>query len=438
MTTTLFCCGDIHLGRRPGRLPATLADHGLDSKQLSPAAAWRRLVERALERRPAALVLAGDVVDSEVARYEAFGHLREGVERLAEAGVRVIAVAGNHDVEALPRLAEMIPGFHLLGRGGEWEVLGLETPGGGVEVELLGWSFPDRAGDPAPLASLRAGPLPASRLRLGLLHTELDGQQARYAPVAQGELAAAPVHAWLLGHLHVPTIDPVSRRPIGYLGSLVGLDPTEAGARGAWELRADPARGVVDMARLPLAPLRWERLQLDAGGLNDPSEELFPALQRAVAERHAALLPELAETLAVGCRVRLTGRTAHGPALRRAAAEIEGRQPVFPHTGAGGTVRYFLDRLPVDVAPARDLERLAEGHDPVALIARELIALERGDTDPALLDAARGEIRRAWSPSFDPSLDLPADPGDEEVLRQLRRAASEALDELLAQRENGS
>jgi hypothetical protein len=434
MTSTLFCCGDIHLGRRPSRLPQALGEHGVSHDALTPTAAWRRLVDVAVERRPAALILAGDVVDSETARFEAFGHLKQGVEQLAAAGVKVVAVAGNHDVEALPKLADMIPDFHLLGRGGQWEGLALDGPETGAGVELLGWSFPDRSGDPDPLSALRAGPIPPSRVRVGVLHTEVDGREPRYAPVGKADLATAPVHAWLLGHLHTPTIDPRELRPQGYLGSLVGLDPTETGPRGAWELRAGPAEGGLALSRLAVSPLRWEGLELDVGTLDDPSLQLFEAVQERITALHGALRGELGEARAVGCRIRLRGRTGAGPALRLAAAEIQARRPIVPCEG----VLYFVDELLLDVRPAWDLERLAEGHDPVARIARELLALEHGEPDPGLVEAAREEIRQAWAPSRDASLLQTHQPADEEVCEHLERAAARALDELLAQGEVGS
>jgi hypothetical protein len=429
MATTLLCCGDIHLGRRPARLPEALAEHDVHPRALTPAAAWRRLVELAVERQPAALLLAGDVVDSEAARYEAFGHLKEGVSRLTDAGIQVVAVAGNHDVEALPRLAEMIPGFRLLGAGGRWESLTLEGQEPGGDVELLGWSFASRRGDPNPLAGLVDLPVPQDRLRIGLLHTEMDGRDPRYAPAGQGDLAAAPVSAWLLGHLHVPTIDPRAPRPLGYLGSLVGLDPTETGPRGAWELRVTGSS--VALERVPIAPLRWEALELDAEPLEEPASQLFAHLEQAVADRHAEIREGLGEARAVGCRVRVTGRSVAGPGCRRAAAALAERTPLFP---VEDTV-YFLDRLSVDVRPAWDLDTLARGSDPPGLLARELLALERGDADPELIEEARQEIRRALAPTQDASLGVTPEPSDEEVVDQLARAAREALDELLAQRE---
>ena len=141
MAATLVFVGDLHLGRRPAHLPADEVRRDLKAIDLSPIAAWRHVVEHALERRVAAVLLAGDVVDQDNARFEAFGPLKHGVERLLAAGIGVFAVAGNHDVEALPRLADVLPGFRLIGRGGAFEWVTLEHAGAPL-AHVLGWSFP--------------------------------------------------------------------------------------------------------------------------------------------------------------------------------------------------------------------------------------------------------------------------------------------------------
>ena len=153
-----LCVGDIHLGRRPSRLPEELPDE-LRASDLGPAAAWRRAVDFAIEAEADAVLLAGDVVEQEDDFYEAYGDLRDGAARLAAAGVRVLAVSGNHDVQVLPRLADAVPGFRLVGRGGRWEIEDVEGRGGG-RAHVLGWSFPERRVSTSPLS---AHPLPPPR-----------------------------------------------------------------------------------------------------------------------------------------------------------------------------------------------------------------------------------------------------------------------------------
>ena len=89
MNAKLLFVGDIHLGKLPSGLPDRLvADTGVH-QDLGPVGAWRRTVDQAVEQGVDAVVLAGDVVHAENARFEAFGPLVAGVEKLNRHGIQV-------------------------------------------------------------------------------------------------------------------------------------------------------------------------------------------------------------------------------------------------------------------------------------------------------------------------------------------------------------
>ena len=424
----LLCVGDIHLGRQPARLPAGLLDE-LRASELGPAAAWRLAVDFALADEVDAVLLAGDVVEQEDDFYEAYGDLRRGVDRLAEAGVPVLAVSGNHDVKVLPRLADAVPGFRLLGRGGAWEV-GEVAGRDGRRVQVLGWSFPERRVSTSPLAAHDLPALdPGAGPVIGLLHCDRDAAGSPYAPVRSAELADAPVDAWLLGHVHRP--DPLAPpRPIGYLGSLTGLDPGEAGPRGPWRLEC-AGTGLV-LEHLPLAPLRWEEVEVALDGLVS-ADDVHTLAVAALDALHDRLAAGRMRPRAVGCRLRFTGRTPHAREVGRALAASEPLRVVHPRDD----VLYFVHDWRLEAMPALDLDELARGADPPALLARKVLALRRpaGDADrQELLAGARRRLeslgeRRAFAAHG------PAPPTDDEAAELLERAALGALAELLAQRE---
>ncbi|MDQ7008057.1 MAG: DNA repair exonuclease [Acidobacteriota bacterium] len=424
MTGELLCVGDIHLGRRPARLPAAL---GLDPETLTPVSAWGQVVELALERGSAAVLLAGDVVESENAWFEAYGPLERGVRRLVEAGIEVCAVAGNHDAVALPRLARALDGFRLLGEGGRWEVHVLESPEV-AGLRVAGWSFPGRSYDRDPLEGFpaldeREGPV------VGLLHCDLDASAGDYAPVRRSRLEALPVDAWLLGHLHGPSLGP-GPRPVGYLGSLVGLDPSETGEHGVWSLERDPAGGF-RAAMIPLAPLRWEHRTLDAAGLGGAGEELDEAvlgLMRESAAQAAAASPALR---ALGCRIDLVGRSAAWRKLAERVAGSRWEELLFEHQG----VSVFIDRVACRVDPDIDLEALAAESNPLGLLARELLEVRNGGPAwPSLRQELEEEFRRAlhgaglnrW---------VAGRMDEEDLRRALREAGGQALGALFDQKQ---
>ncbi len=453
---TLFAIGDVHLGLRPGSLPEGLDREGLNPRDLTPEAALLAAVEVAIEACVDAVVFAGDVVESTNARYEALRPLEYAVRRLLDAGIPVLAVAGNHDVEALPRLASMIEGFELLGEGGQWQARIIEQAGegaGGAAVELLGWSFPERQVRGSPLDLLLRNPVAAGRpgiARIGLLHADLDASAGHYAPITSGELEASGLDAWLLGHIHNPSMPdslaagqsagaerPAGASPRGYLGSLVGLDPSELGARGPWLVRVN-ARGEITTQHLPIAPLRWERFEVRVEE-DDGPEEVGDRLLAEMVRQGEVVQADGEGPKALGLRPVLVGSTRHYDSVHRCVRE--GRW--------NGLMRYagrtlvFVDKVLDRLALVHDLKVLALGDDPVALMARKLLLLqEPGEARSQLLESARAELRGlAGEPRWlaleqerdaqDPLSD------DAAVAGILSQAGTEILDALLAQRADG-
>ncbi len=424
----LLAIGDVHLGRRPSRLPEPLTT-STGARVPGPAMAWQRAIEHASEQAVDAVLLAGDVVEQADDFHEAFVDLRAGVERLAGRGIAVIGVSGNHDGEVLPRLAAEIPDFRLLGQGGVWETAEV-VAASGQRVRIVGWSFPAPRVEFSPLAQA----LPArtdATTTIGLLHCDRDQPGSGHAPVRSHELRGAPVDAWLLGHIHQP--DDLDReRPIGYLGSLTGLDPGEAGARGPW-LVTVAGDGTLGVEHRPLAPLRWESLPISVDDLQ-AAEDVHGRITRALDALHADLTSQPYRPVAVGCRLLLTGRTHLRRALEQTLTEADLTATLYPQDG----IDYFIHDWRLQVQPTIDLEATARGHDPVALLARRLLVLRGGDSAQRrrLIAAARermtGVIERR------PYADLAAPPPDDEaVAAHLEAAALRLLEELDAQRRSG-
>ncbi|MFW5878945.1 MAG: metallophosphoesterase family protein [Myxococcota bacterium] len=417
----LLAVGDLHLGRRPPRLPEDLQPR---ASELGPAGAWRRLVEAAIREEVHAVVFAGDLVEREDDFFEAYDELYGGVRRLREARIEVLAVAGNHDVRVLPRLAREIPGFRLLGEGGVWEVAELKAAG--ERLAVWGWSFPERRFSRSPLPKkgfdLRPG------LNLGLLHCDRDQSGGTYAPVSTGELAGAGLDGWLLGHIHKP--DPLSSAsPSGYLGSVAGLDPGEPSAHGPWLYTIE--RGEIAIVeQWVLAPLRWQPVEIDLTGIaevEDARQRLVHRVRLLDGEiRSSSWKPE-----AVGLRVELQGRTMLGRAVRKLLSEEA------PELTSGLTAHYFVESTRALTLPEVPLDLLEMRADPAGLLARRLCLLDRPESDPErlrLLESARRRLEaRAGS---DPYSKAETDElTDAAVADYLRRAASDLLERMLASEE---
>jgi DNA repair protein SbcD/Mre11 len=432
----LLCAADLHIGRRPTRLPAGSAG------SFSAAAAWGDLVDVAVSRSVDVVLLAGDVVDQENRYFEAYGPLGAGVRRLKEAGIAAVAVAGNHDHQALHEVAREVGGGHLrvLGRGGRWERWTLRGEGGRALLHVDGWSFPAgrHPDDPASSYDLPAPDAADEAPVVGLLHCHLDGREPHYAPVPAASLARLPVSAWILGHMHVPELREVAgRAPVLYPGSLLALDPGEAGLRGAWLVELEPGRPPV-FRHLPLSRVRYESVDVDVHGAADP-ESLRAAVAGALRRRLEEVVAGGAGPLElVSCRVRLEGRTPLHLEAERLVSNL-----VDLELMAEGGVRLVVERVAVDTRPAVDLHDLARGSDAPGLLARLLLALEGGgeaadtpgpaaDVDlAAVLAAAERGGEQVVGRSYYADLAAAAPP----VRTAMGRQAARLLDELVRQKE---
>lgn len=429
----ILCTGDLHIGRRPTRLPTGATG------RLTAAQAWQDVVALALARAVDLVVLTGDVVDRENRYFEAFGPLEGGLGELARARIPVAAVAGNHDFDVLSRLAASFPGnFRLIGAGGRWERVPFQTPSGLVYLD--GWSFPSEHVTLDPLLSYDFSP-PAGGLLLGVVHGDLDQGGSRYAPLNSALLQKAGPAAWLLGHIHGPRLVASAQgAALLYPGSPLALSPKEPGRHGPWLVEVEPG-GRLRFEHLPLSRVRYELVEVDLTGV-EAEEELGPRAAEAVRQRLEEVLAETGEHLQhLLCRVRATGRTRlHrqvAAGLERALADLTIRREQ-----ATATVEAVL----VDTRPAWDLEQLAAGNGPPAILARLLLTLRQdGEAESLerarLLNGARRVLERLATHSPYRTLDL--DPvaellPDEEALADLvQRQGLLLLDELLAQTEGG-
>ena len=433
----ILAIGDIHLGTACSGLPDEIAALGLDPSELTPAAALELSVDFALAEKVDAVLFAGDVVESTNARFEAMPSLEVGVRRLVEAGIAVVAVAGNHDVEALPRLATMIEGFSLLGAAGQWQARAI-TKNGRQVAEIVGWSFGERFVRESPVARLLKEPLEAPSAaipRIGLLHADLDAAGGHYAPVRRAELENTGFEAWLLGHIHKPSLDSLSAapasRPIGYLGSLIALDPSETGPHGPW-LVTVAKDGKLRLEQVPLAPLRWEHIDVSIDGL-----ELAEDVPDRILDEAANYVRLLGETdsapRALGLRVRLTGASSQYAEIRRLMAGSDWRSLRRVVDDTAVFVNKIFDAMELPL----DLVRIAAGDDPAALMAQRVLILQQnGNGSRTLLEKARAQLRKVaqedlWSPLQDHR--HASDPLADNALREmLIRAGKAALNAMLS------
>ena len=382
MAVRILATGDIHIGRRPTRVPkAELAERA------SAARMWEAIVSRAIAERVDAVMLSGDIVDHDNRFYEATGPLERGILRLAESGIPSYAVAGNHDWDVFPRILDQLdtPLFHLLGHGGHWEKTYLERDGE-LLLRIVGWSFPARHVRESPLVGFQ---LSADRSvpTVGLLHADLEVPTSEYAPVRLSELRARDLTLWLLGHIHKPQYWPSEGgAAILYPGSPQALGPNEPGRHGPWLIEfLSPSQ--VQCRQLTMSLVRYEECDVDLSAAENP-DDFEACVNAAVLEAGESVAGDDEPPQQLSLRLKFIGPTplcGRIDSLTRQLDEFER----FP---AG--VRTRIDKHINLTQPAIDLDELSRQNNPVGALARTIIALERDEEDETLAALIRDAAAR--------------------------------------------
>ena len=251
-------CADLHLGEPFGGV--RLGTKGPWNEQIGKATfkAFERVVDAALENRVDAILISGDVYNSDhhsLAAQMAFG--RE-LYRAAQAGIEVFIVHGNHDPGEAWRADIPLPEtVHVFSSD---EVTGIPLMKDGEKAATIyGISYKTRHTKDDLVRSFHVNP--EDGFTIGMLHTEAGVEGSLYAPCTVEELKTAGIDYWALGHVH--TRKTLSMKPyIVYPGNTQGLDITEIGPRGCYLVDAG-AYGTVTLKFIETDVIRWMDMVID-------------------------------------------------------------------------------------------------------------------------------------------------------------------------------
>lgn len=414
----LLCLGDAHLGRYPSRVPS-------GDKSLSVRAVWERAVSTAIEQRVDAVILTGDMADNKNAYFEAYGALRRGITQLNQERIPVVAIAGNHDYDVFPQLAESMPedNFMFLGRDGTWSETVLRTRSG-RNLRCIGWSFPSSHYESSPLDSL--GLNQSNDFTIGIVHGDLDAQ-SKYAPLTTQNLVNQPVNLWLLGHVHAPKLHDDHQTPILYPGSPQPLDPGEPSIHGPWMITISQ-NNQIKAVQLPLASVRYEAISVDVSAAAQISD-VKTLVAEQLEQRGSELINSHPHLQYLSCRPILTGQTR----LHRTLS-IEGLPDIDDLDVQVSECSITVDEVYVETSPTRDLNEIAQlNNDPPGILARWILELKSGK-DHVLLDPARESAASVYKSAGFKSLGE-KEPDTATLSKFVIQQSMLLLDELLAQKE---
>lgn len=321
--------------------------------------AFDALIDLALSRNAAVLLLAGDVYDGKNRGIRAQLRMAGGLQTLSDAGIRTCIVAGNHDP---------LDGWSAIG---SWPELvtefGPDEPGI-VEVErdgdllavVTGLSYAQQA-ETRNLASMLARTT-HDVPHIGLLHANVGSNPAHapYAPCSVDDLRRGQMDYWALGHIHRREIvlDGSDSGPWAvYPGNLQGRSPkpSERGSKGASVVHVRDGR-IIEVEHVALDRARFDEVSVAIG----PDDDLPAVHRRLVAGAREAAAE--AEGRILVLRGVITGRgDVHADLVRPDAVEdllqaLADEAPTNPPTAwTTLKVRTSPPRDPADAEAAEGL-----------------------------------------------------------------------------------
>ena len=206
--------------------------------------AWDNVVDLAIEREAAFVLIAGDIYDGAERGVRAQLRFLSGLRRLDTAGIQAFVVFGNHDPldgwSAIRELPSNVVEF------GPEEVASHTFAVEGTSVCVHGISYATQ--DTQENLARRFKADPAAALNIGLLHTMVGSiaEHLSYAPCTLTDLDAAHMDYWALGHVHKQMFLREGGPWVAYSGDTQGRSPkpSETGPKGV--LVAEVAGSVIE------------------------------------------------------------------------------------------------------------------------------------------------------------------------------------------------
>lgn len=257
-------CADLHLGEPFAG--TRYGSKGPWNEQIGRATfkAFEKVVDAALENRVDAILISGDIYNSDHHSLAAQMAFARELYRAAEEGISVYIVHGNHDPKEAWRAeiplpstvhvfsSEQVEGVPLIKNGEQLATIyGISYKTRHVE-ENLAKQFKKKEDD---------------LFAIGMLHTDLGLSENHYAPCSVSDLIQSGMDYWALGHVH--TRRTISTKPyILYPGNTQGMDISETGERGCYLVDVG-AYGTVTTKFIETDVIRFMDMTVDITGMND-------------------------------------------------------------------------------------------------------------------------------------------------------------------------
>ena len=241
----------------------------------SPLECFLNLVELAISRKIAFLLLSGDIFDRSKVSLRIQSAMMEGLKRLNSNKIPVFIVYGNHDhifFDDNYEIFKTLDQVHFFSR----ELISYRFNLEDLEIQIFGLNFTESLEEKVEfynkLKNSEQGPL-----KICLLHDEIQGTSIN-------ELKLLPVNYWALGHLH--NFDILHENPhIVYSGTIQGrsFKPSECGPKGVAIVDLDN-NGVGSVEFAKISKFSYETVNIEVTWTSNQEYENSTILSTAINE----------------------------------------------------------------------------------------------------------------------------------------------------------
>ena len=267
---------------------------------------FAKIVNLCIEEKVDALLIAGDLYDSDQTSMYTARFLANQMQRLDQEDIRVFIIKGNHDA------GSVITGQLIFPDSVKIFSIKAETvtiAKGDLNIAIHGVSFPNR---PVPESLVPKFPSPSEGMfNIGMLHTSLGGAQGHdtYAPSNINELQQVGYDYWALGHIHKQSCH-TGVTTVVMPGIPQGRNIGEDGEKTV-SLVSVGETGITELQQISLSVLQFERVKIDVSDIIE-WRELVETIHKSIQQ----LMQTLSHKIYV-LRLNLLGTTDLNWRIRR-------------------------------------------------------------------------------------------------------------------------
>jgi len=379
--------------------------------------AFDNIIDLCLEERVDFLLVAGDIYDAKDRSLRAQLRFRDGLKRLAEAGIWTFVVHGNHDPLDGWKAGLQWPGdVHVFGADRVESVVYERDGEARAIIHGISFGKAEVRDNLAARFSRQDSPL----FQIGLLHCNVGANTGHenYAPCTRQDLERSGLDYWALGHVHNRQMLSERRPCVAYPGNTQSLRANESGPKGCLLVSVSDS-GDVEPRFIPTDVVRRQSAEFSIADITD-IDGLFDKVSSCFSEVRGA-----ADGRPTICRLTIAGR---GPMHSELSDPSRQEQYLdeIRESGARLAPAVFIAEVKFKTRPDVDIHLRMKSQDIVGDCLRlvreqqsngERLSELRGRLDDLL---ERREVRM-YLGRFD----------DKALIEMLESAQSLLLDELL-------